>query len=253
MTADAEAVHANFVQQLMAGRRDAAAAIAREHSDLAAELQALGQQLNAALAGQQANLTALVQAEVQQVGCAGPPTGRGATDCALRLCSGLHWVFARAALAGQPTRVNLLPGRQFESCRATRPPNCPCEAASQLAVQPHKLTALSTSAQRQACTNAAPCCLAPKAWQASLAGCTVQRVPVGLPLSSSASHLHSAPSQAGPPGFEGQAERCSFRAGLPLGQRAQGWHFVGLHCLSARGGPCRLATPAGPPSGCQLT
>ena len=71
MTADAEAVHANFVQQLMAGRRDAAAAIAQEHSELAAELQALGQQLNAALAGQQAKLTALVQAEVHQVGHAG--------------------------------------------------------------------------------------------------------------------------------------------------------------------------------------
>ena len=104
MTADAEAVHANFVQQLMAGRRDAAAAIAQEHSELAAELQALGQQLNAALAGQQAKLTALVEAEVHQVGRAGPPVGRAADDRALTLCSGLHWVLARTARAGQLTK-----------------------------------------------------------------------------------------------------------------------------------------------------
>lgn len=100
MTADAEAVHANFVQQLMAGRRDAAAAIAQEHSELAAELQALGQQLNAALAGQQAKLTALVHSEVQQVGCAGPFACRAAPGS----CSGLHWVLARVAREGQPTK-----------------------------------------------------------------------------------------------------------------------------------------------------
>ena len=69
----------------MAGRRDAAAAIAQEHSQLAAELQALGQQLNAALAGQQAKLTALVQAEVHQVGHAGPCVGGAAIGRALWL------------------------------------------------------------------------------------------------------------------------------------------------------------------------
>ena len=104
MTADAEAVHANFVQQLMAGRRDAAAAIAQEHSELAAELQALGQQLNAALAGQQAKLTALVQADVHQVGRAGP---HRAVSRALGSCSG---VLSKpdAALAGQQVKPTAL-------------------------------------------------------------------------------------------------------------------------------------------------